>query len=94
MRGTPNVNEKVSDDIDEKIKETSDKYLEKQREYCRRSRAKHDPDELRRHNTEKQREYRARVKVDIQSITRIPDNCNGYKEIQQITLHAGEVLYI
>ena len=93
MRGTQNVNEKISQDIDDTIKKTSDKYLEKQREYTRRSRAK-DPDELRRKYADYQREYRARVKVDIQSIARMPDNCNGYQEIQSITLPAGEVRYI
>ena len=94
MRETPNVDKNMSDDIDETIKETNDKYLEKQREYCRRSRAKHDPEELRRHNTEKQRKYRSRVKLDIQAVTRIPDEFNGHQEIQSTTLPAGEVLYI
>ena len=93
MRGAQNVSENPNDDINETKKEINDKYLEKQREYTRRSRAK-DPDEKRRKGTEYQRMYRARVKVDSQAITRMPDNCNGYKEIQQITLHAGEVLYI
>jgi hypothetical protein len=88
-----NVSEKPNDDINETKKEINDKYLEKQREYTRRSRAK-DPDEKRRKGTEYQRMYRARVKVDSQAISRMPDNCNGYQEIQSITLPAGEVLCI
>ena len=94
VRGAQNVSEKLNDDINEEKQKINDKFLEKQREYTRRSRAKQDPDELRRHYAEKQREYRARVKVNSQAITRMPDNCNGYQEIQSITLPAGEVLYI
>ncbi len=94
MRGAQNVIEKLIDDIDETIKEINDKYLEKQRDYTRRSRAKQDPDGLRRKGTEDQWMYSARTKVDIQAMTQMPDSCHRYKEIQSVTLHAGEMLYI
>ena len=94
VRNTQNVIEKLNDDINEAIKEINDKYLEKQREYTRRSRAK-DPEEKRRKGTEYQRMYRARMKLETHSvITRKPDNCTEYKEIQSINLPVGKVLYI
>ena len=63
MTRAHNVSNNILDCIDEKMKEINVKQLEKQREYTRKSRAKHDPDELRRTGTEKQRKYRARVKL-------------------------------
>ena len=62
MTRAQNVSGNIPDFIDEKIKEINDKHLEKQREYTRKSRAKHDQDELRRIATENQWKYRAGVK--------------------------------
>ena len=90
------INLKVStSSLRDDIKEKNNKNLEKQREYTRRCRAKHDPTEFRRQCAEKQRMYRARVKLENQSmITRKPDDCTECKEIQSINLPTGKVLYI
>lgn len=61
MRGLPSVSDDIGDYFDDKIKEINDKYLEKQREYTRRSRAK-NPDEARKRGTEYTRKYRARLR--------------------------------
>ena len=95
MKGIHHVTEKLNEDIDEQLKEKNNKNLEKQREYTRRCRAKHDPTEFRRQCAEKQRMYRARVKLENQSmITRKPEDCTECKEIQSINLPTGKVLYI
>ena len=61
MKQAQSYNCKNDDDIDETIKNINEKYLEKQREYTRKCRAK-NPDEERRKSTEYKRIYRARQK--------------------------------